>query len=314
MDLPKQVDEAVDLAEQLFNQMHPTEETSTEEPVVEEDIPIEEAEEVVPHDDDLVELRKFKSRYQSLKGKYDAEVPRLSQELKDLKQSVFERLDQAVKKPEVAKEEEVNESEFLDSFKEKYGDEFADSLVELFTRESKKSQKPIHDKVTSIEDTQQKTAQSNFVNYIDEHLNTDREKPLDWQGLWSGKDPKFLEFLEKPDPSGLYTYRQLAELYNENWDADKLVSIFKIYDSENKPVVKEVKPKTNPVSPQRQALVAPNRTNTHVTPDTESKQIWTSSMMEEFTRLDRQGKYSAEDSKAMWEDLLSALGENRIRN
>lgn len=310
MPVPSQVEEQAELAEQLHAQMFSTEETETQDETETEVIdPIEEDEVDVPHDDDVEELRKFKARYMSLKGKYDAEVPRLSQELRDLKTSVFEKFEQATK-PAVVVETPTNVSdEFLDSFAENYGEDFADNLKKLIALEAAKLTTPMQQKMESVEDTQVKAAQTNFVGYIDEQLNEGRETPVDWQGLWAGKDPKFLEFLGKPDPSGLYTYGQLAEMYNQNWDADKLVNIFKIYTNEE--VVPVVKPKT--VSPQKQALVAPSRNNTHTAPNTESKKVWTSDMVQEFQRLDRQGKYGVDESKALWDDLLSALGENRIR-
>jgi hypothetical protein len=313
--IPSQVEEAAELANQLHEQMFeqtPPVETVEDEPIAEEALATED--EVVPHDDDVEELRKFKSRYMSLKGKYDAEVPRLSQELRELKDSVFQKLEQATKPAAtVAEDVDPTKPDFMSEFAENYGEDFADNLKQLIALEAAKLTQPVQTQVKSIEDNQVKVAQDNFISYIDTNLNEGRDKPLDWQGLWAGKDPKFLEFLEQPDPSGLYTYKQLAELYNENWDADKLVSIFKLYDKTTAAPAAPTKTKPIVTSPAKEALVAPSRTNTHTAPSTESKQVWTKSMIEEFQKSDRQGKYSSEDSKAMWEDLLSAVGENRIR-
>ena len=35
--------------------------------------------------------------------------------------------------------------------------------------------------------------------------------------------------------------------------------------------------------------------------------------MAEFEKADRANKYTPEESKAMWDDLLTAMGEGRIR-
>jgi hypothetical protein len=312
--VPSQVEEAAELAEQLHNQMYASEpvveETETQEV---EAAPIDtDDEEVVPHDDDVAELRKFKDRYMHLKGKYDAEVPRLSQELRELKQSVFERLDKAIKPAAEATPEVDETSEFVNAFAENYGEDFAENLRKLISLEASKLQQPVQKQIADVEETQVKAAQTNFVNYIDSTLNEGREAPVDWQGLWAGNDPNFLEFLKQPDPSGLYTYGELAELYNQNWDADKLVNIFKLYTDAQAPTVR-TQPKTPKTSPQQEAMVAPSRSVSTVTPSTDSKKVWTSDMVQEFQRADRQGKYSSEDSKALWDDLLSALAENRIR-
>lgn len=321
MEMPKQVEEAAELAEQLHAQMFtPKEEEGNpvDPPEVIDPEPDggEPKDEPVPHDDDVAELRKFKERYLHLKGKYDAEVPRLHQDLRELKQSVFEKLEKVstTKAAEPEPEPQDLTDDFVNAFAENYGEDFAENLRKLIALEAQKLQQPIQGKVDAFEETQLKAAQTNFVNYIDTALNDGREKPIDWQAMWSGKDPKFLEFLAQPDPSGLYTYGELAAAYNEKWEADKLVNIFKLYaDANTTKVEQTTEPKPRVAHQQKEALVAPSRTNTHVAPNTQSKQVWTQDMIQEFQKLDRQGKYSADESKALWDDLLSALGENRIR-
>lgn len=320
MALPKQIEEAAELAEKLHTTMFNQEpETSQEQP--QEEAPAEEqeedsdetvdeepAEEVEP-EDDIEELKKFKARYLSLQGKYNKEVPQLHKEIKEFKQSVFDRLEQVTsqKKEEPSKEVDPRSAK-LNSFKEEYGEEFVDTLRLLIEAEAERkineSLKPVREQVLSVEDTQVQAAQQSFKAFVTEHTKGD------WEALWNGDDPKFLEFLQKPDPSGLYTYADLIQHYNENWDADRLSRIFNIYFEETQPKVVKQQEKPNPV---QTAMVAPSRTNTHTTPQVENKQIWTQDKIKEFQKLDRMGKYTSEESKAMWDDLLSAMSENRIR-
>lgn len=312
MSYPASVDEAADLAEQLhakmFTNNEPTE--SVNEPEEEQsEQPEEQTEDTeqsdVPHDDDVEELRKFKERYLSLKGKYEAEVPRLHQELREFKQNVFERLEQnrQIPKDEVA---EPVVDKFA-KFKEEYGEELYEAIRELARQEAdekiKTSIKPVEDQVHSVEETQIKAAQQNFVSY----LNTKVEG--DWKKLWAGEDPKFLEFLSKSEPNGLFTYAELAQKYNDNWDADKLAKVFNIYFEETKPV--QAAPKQ--VRPEQTAMVAPSRSTGHTAPSANDKRIWTQDAMQEFQKADRSGKYSPEESQAMWDDLLAASTEGRIR-
>jgi hypothetical protein len=162
--------------------------------------------------------------------------------------------------------------------------------------------------VEDVSETQIKAAQDNFRNYLTNKVEGD------WVALWQGKDEKFVEFLDQPDPSGLYTYGQLVQLYNDNWDADRLATIFNLYlksQAKPQPQPEVVKPPVR--NPAQDAVVAPSRATTNTVPTTTDAKVWTQEMIAEFKKNDRMGKYDAETSKAMWDDLLSAISQNRIR-
>lgn len=311
---PTQVTEAAELAEKLHSQLF----REYEEETPEEDISKEEVDEGevvegeqedddeddVPHDDDIEELRKFKSRYLSLKGKYDAEVPTLHKELREFKQNVVDRL--ASITDATPKHTEVDtKNDIITQLSEDYGSDFVASvklLAEQIADEKiKASITPMQEKMETVEDTQIKVAQEDFKKYLDAKVDGD------WRFLWEGKDPKFNKFLSEPDPSGLYTWGELVELYSEKWEQDKLAKVINTY-FKSKPTKKQADP-----NPEKDAMVAPNRTNVHNTPDTEDKTIWTKDSIKEFQRLDRQGKFTPEESIEKWNDLLAAANEGRIR-
>jgi hypothetical protein len=314
MELPRQVEEAANIAEELMQgiqqapqQEAQEEEVQTQEETVQENETSEEQD--VPHDDDVQELRKFKDRYLSLKGKYDAEVPRLHQELREFKQSVFERL-----APQTPKEEKKVENDKIAKFKEEYGEEFVESLRELLKVEVdpliKSNVSQVEQQVASVEDTQIKAAQQNFASYLDTKVqNNWREIAQVFNEIAYDQpvsNPKIAEFLSKPDPSGYYTNFDLVKIFNDNWDGDKLANVFNsYYEQAPKP-----KPKNNPV---QDAMVAPSRSTQHVAPTASDKTIWTKEMIAQFEKDDRMGKFSSEDSQAKWNDLLSAAAEGRIR-
>jgi len=315
MAIPSQVEEAATLAEQLHTRLYSNvdseipegEEEDTSEVEDEDESGLEEEGEEIdtPHDDDLEELRKFKARYLSLKGKYDAEVPRLQHELRDLKTSVFERLETLADNPPQTKQEEKAQNDVITRLKEEYGDDFIDSvklLAEQIAEEKIKANlTPVQEQVSSVEDTQIKIAKENFMDYLNTNVKGE------WQKAWSGQDPKFIDFLNKPDPSGLYTYADLVQMYNDNWDAEKLSQVLNIY-YESKPV-----PKQKQNNPEKEALVAPSRQAANNTPEADEKIIWTKDAIKEFQKLDRQGKYSTEEPKAKCNNLLAAPAEGRIR-
>lgn len=308
MTIPKSVEEAAELAEQLHEKMFsqaPQEDQEvidTEEPSPEE-TPTEEANEI-PHDDDIEELRKFKAKYLTLQGKYDAEVPRLHQEIREFKQSVIEKL-QDYRQPQPEVSTPPTEDKFA-KFKEEYGEELYEAMKELTKLQAEEiiAQKiqPVEQHVSSVEETQIKAAQQNFISYLDTQVKGD------WKKLWAGEDPNFIEFLKQPDPSGLYTYADLVQAYNDNWDADRLGKVFNSYFEKNAPTPKEERQP----NPAQQAMVAPSRQNISP-PVMNNARIWTQDSIKEFEAKDRAGKYSPEESQAMWDDLLLAATQGRIR-
>lgn len=307
--LPKQVTEAVELAEQLHERMF-----TPDSEVTQEEQPAEAAEEesetpATETQPEQEEDESFKNRYLSLKGKYDAEVPRLHQELKDLKERVFAQIGDLTKPKEEPKADPVADQ--LSKYREEYGEDLLEMARLIARKEIEQGLKahlePVQKQVEDVSETQIKAAQENFKNYLTGKVEGD------WQALWKGQDPKFLEFLDQPDPSGLYTYGQLAQLYNDNWDADKLAIVFNTYlKSQAKPEKQEVtKPPVH--NPAQDAIVAPSRATTNTVPASTDAKIWTQEMIAEFKKNDRMGKYDGETSMAMWDDLLKAIAENRIR-
>jgi len=298
--IPSQVEEAAELAEKLFEQMNKAtkveeeeEITSDEDPSDEED-DLEDEEEIEEEEEELdpKELKKWRDRYLTLQGKYNAEVPRLASQLKELQ----EQLTKAPSK-EVADASVEDE----DDFEAVYGADFVDNIRKLINKTVQQEIKPVTEKVDLVETTQRNDAAESFKSYLDENAEG-------WRDLWEGKDKGFVKFLEQPDPSGLYTNGELLGMYNERWDADKMVKLFNLYKGDKAPTKQK-----ESLSKEQEAMIAPSRSKTNAEPASKEKKIWTQDSMKEFEQKDRQGKYSDEESQAMWADLLAAANEGRIR-
>jgi hypothetical protein len=313
-DAPHQVDEAAELATQLHEKMFAPKVEDEQEEV---EAPQEEVEEAV--EDNTPPDETFKTKYDVLKGKYDSEVPRLHHELKELKQMVFERLGDAAKKVEQPEVKADLIAERLTKFKEEYGEEFVE-MQRMFARMEaeeliNKRVQPVQDQVSTVEETQIKAAQQNFVGYLNENVTGD------WSGINEAfhalkenkqpSDQKAASFLMQREPTSGLTYQQIMAYHNDNWDADGLAAVFNTFLGSAAPPAAPVKVKQP--NPAQQAIVAPSRT-THTTPPAQSdKRIWTEATMNEFYKADRMNKYSSDESTALWEDLTSALKEGRIR-
>jgi hypothetical protein len=291
---PKEIQEQSELAEKIHSQLFNTD-TPKEEP--EEEQLEEEPEEIVEEED------TYKKRYETLQGKYDAEVPRLAKELRDFKETyVNQQLAKLTPESPVVEEENPAILKFL----EEYGDEFADQLRALIRVEAEKVAvdkiKPLEEQNQRYAKTQEDLARRELESYLDSHAKG-------WDALMEGTDPKFQEFLKQPDPSGLYTNGELFDLYNKSWNQEKLGTLFNMYLKGNE----VAPPPPRQPNPSKDALVAPSRNQSNPPPNVDDKKVWTQGEIEQFQREDRTGKYSAEQSKLIWDDLLAAVSENRIR-
>ncbi len=319
MGVPKQVEEAAAAAEEYLESLETSEadeSTDTDDTASEDEVETnDESEDSAdvnndePEDtDDADEAELYKNKYLTLKGKYDAEVPTLHTELKELKENIFGKIEELSKSNASQDAEETPEA---DDFEENFREEFGDDLINFIDKYIQKkikpqleeAVKPVEQKVQSVEDSQIASAKDEFAQYLTDNVKGDWESAKD--------DPAFIEFLQKPEPSGLYTYGDLMAMYNENWDHEKMAKVFNIYygDGEKAPK-EESKPKSEP--PQKEAIVAPSRQTQHNVPEPTDGKIWTEESMNQFYKDDRAGKFSPEESVQLWDDLLSAAAEGRI--
>lgn len=345
--IPKQVEEADALARKfMLDRAGEGEETTTDEEETdetqeadeeesEEEDSGEEADEDESEEDESEESSEeedadekgeddeeetWQQRYKSLKGMYDKDVPRLNQELRELKSEVFERLGQLSVKADDADAGDKGAAdqmpEDIAAFVEDMGPEYINNLNRymefMFGPMLEKGIKPVAEKVSDVEDATVKGAQKQFSDYLDSQVEGD------WQALMQGEDEGFIEFLQQPDPSGLYTYGELIKMYNDNWDADKLALVLNTYMGANgksgdeeteKAAIKKTR------SDKQKTTVAPNRKKPASAVTDNEPRIWTQADIKQFEKDERKGNvYDAETSKAMWRDLMAAGMEGRIRD
>ncbi len=317
MAIPKQVEAAAELAEEYIKGLNAeednseagkevdTDESEETEEEIEEETEESADDETNTEGEEQEEKNIFEEKYRVLQGKYDKEVPRLHNELKELKEKIFERIGDLSKKPEV-EEAPITDAK-LEAFKEEYGEDLINYLDSYFESkmkpaieaQTKESIDPVQQKVASLEDSQIETAKTEFASFLDENVN----------GNWreAGEDPKFIAFLETEDPSGFNTYGELLDKFNNSWDEKRMAKVFNAYYGEKTEVVPERKP-----SPDKDAIVAPSRKTQAQAPKDDGKIMWTPESIKQFERDDRSGKYNAEESQKLWDDLLAAPSENRI--
>jgi hypothetical protein len=304
--VPEEVSEAAQMATELFKRMNAPEETPPEEPV-QETVP-EEAPSEAPVDD------TWEKKYSILQGKYNAEVPRLAQELREMKQYLSGLQAATPTQPEATPQKTSPYEDVVNKLKEEYPEELIENLLLLNRLQSEQVVNervaPIQDKAQSVEDIQYQTAQNNYVNYLS-------AKAPNFNEIWQvaneielgqePSNPKIAEFLMKPDPSGLYTNIELLNAYNDKWDADRFATVCNMYGEA------PIETHTPARNPSREALVAPSRSNSQPAPRTEEKKIWSMQDINQFQSDRRMEKYTDDQADAIWKDIQQALAENRIR-
>ena len=334
--IPKQVQEQADLAEEFMATLYGKDEEDTDKNEAEKDEELEENEseekdaaddqdddldtdDLGAQDDEDDEEDTYRKRYETLQGKYNAEVPKLNQELRKLKDDIFQRLgdlNKATEQPE-ADEEADDTAKFeeeLEGYREQFGDELLTLIEKLTERKAKsllgESLSPVSQKVDSVESAQIQSAQAAFVDDLSSRVDGE------WEPLWKGEDQGFIDFLDQKEPNGFFTYREVAKKANDSWDADTLSKVFNTYlaslNQKSEPNTPKSSSREKVNEKAQQERVAPNRKKVAQVPAENEARIWTQADIKEFQEKDRKGKYSKEESEALWHDFLRAPSEGRI--
>lgn len=339
--IPKQVQEQADLAEEfmatLYGKKEEEEDTDKDKEGEEGseadasdageqdgsaegdegDPNLETADQGTQDDEDDGEEDTYRKRYETLQGKYNAEVPKLNSELRKLKEDIFARLGDLSKATEqpTADDDADDTAQYeaeLEAYREQFGDDLLKVIDKISERRAKtllgESLSPVSQKVDSVESAQIQSAQTAFADDLSSKVEGD------WEPLWKGEDEGFMAFLDTKEPNGFFTYREVAKKANDTWDADTLSKVFNTYLASQKPPekVKQDKGKEKVADKVNQDRVAPSRKKVADEPSDGEARIWTQADIKEFQEKDRKGKYSEEESQALWEDFLRAPSEGRI--
>lgn len=298
MSLPKQVQDLADEAERLQQELQapqpltePTdEELNRQQPVTvaEETPPVEVKPEPVTHAED----ETWQRRYQTLQGKFNAEVPRLNSEVKELKHQLAEaiaRIDQATKPAPTQHEKLVTDKDV---------EAFGSDLVDLVKRQAtevaraemgqeidilKAKNAELVGKLTGVTERQGK---SDLNTYFAELA---RLVP-DYEVI--NVDPGFMEWLADTDPLSGHTRQDYLNEAFGSFNSQRTATLFNTYKQLTAaPAVPEV-----PRELTRQ--VAPGTSKVSAKPPTNAEtKIWRSAEVDQFFRSVTRGDYKGNESE-----------------
>ena len=239
MDLPKaiqaQLDEAAEIEKQLTQpETQGTEQTDTE-PVA--DTAPEPAPEVVPQSEPASEPKQenaeeiWKRRFETLAGKYEAETPRLHQQIRDLQTQLESQAKALIEvqsrpqptpepvKPLVTSDDEESFGADLVNLMRRVATEATNSVADRMARlEAAASQiNTLQQKVSEVSTSQAQTAEERFYAKITEAVP-------DWQEV--DKDDRWLAWLAEYDPVVGAPRQNALNAAGEALDAGRVAALF----------------------------------------------------------------------------------------
>jgi hypothetical protein len=261
----------------------------------------------------------WKVKYETLQGKYNAEVPRLAQDnrtlrsqLQDLAEKV-ESLESA--KPEVEQPKKINvvsEQDVLD-----YGEDLIDLIQRVAKSEVTSVEATLKPELETIKGQVQQTTKKQATDSVYAVLNREVQ---DWRDINRSED--FLEWLQQSDP---YAGGVRGDILNDAFkkgDAERVAAFFKGFVAEKQTVT----PAPNQESAREgrkpqvnlEQLAGPsNGTGSAAQPATTQRQpeIWNRADISRFYNDVASGKYAKNpERKAQIESLIaSAMEEGRIQ-
>lgn len=256
---------------------------------------------------------KWAHKYHTLKGMYDAEVPRLHSELREMKAQISQlAADNAELKQAKAAPAPSAASLITDEDKEAFGPD----LIDLIERATEAKVATLRANEADLK-SQIKDLQGQLGNVSERQVVSDKDRFLaglgqqvsDWEQI--NVDPGFIEWLQEVDP--VYGIPKNVALNNayENLDVTRVANIFKAYKQTLTPATPA------PQQSRQQELqrqVAPTRTRTTSQPNENmDKPVYSNRDIEKFYSDWRRGYYTDDEAASMEQQIHAAIAEGRVR-
>lgn len=253
----------------------------------------------------------WQARFFTLKGKYDAEVPRLHAQVKELNAQVQQLVaEAAAAKAAPAPQPEPVKSLITEQDKEAFGTDLLDLIdrateakIAGFREREAKLQATIAElqgKVGRVDETVGVSSKELFLDRLAKQVP-------DWEQM--NVDPGFLAWLAEVDPVyGLPRQAALNSAY-EALDAMRTAAIFKQYKASVAPQPQQ----TN--KPTLQSQVAPTRSRTSPAPatSTSDSRVFTQREIQQFYDEWRRGLIDDAEAVRIEQEIALATTQGRIR-
>ena len=327
MALPKQVQKQLDEVEELEKQLEAQGEEVEAKPEVKkkktskkakaedtevevtDDEPIEEpvAVEATPANDSVEEVSEsFKQKYATLRGKYDAEVPRLHQQVKELTDQM-----NAIRDEAEAEKPKEKVSYVTDADREEYGDDLIDFQRRVAKEASQEYEDRFEQQARVIEELKKQI--SNTGSQVGEVGFTQKLNALVPGFDQLDNDERWVAWLNEYDPMTRGPRRDQAQAAFNSGDAEAVAHYVSLFRESVEPVANGKSDRDTElekqVTPSRSASTVTNKSsskNSKVYSERELNNAWT-----KIRTLNTQGKY--DDAEKLEAELTAAYMEGRVK-
>ena len=318
MALPRAVQQQIDDADALVAQLNGTQPVNpdTGEPIVTDPQPAPEPQpqpiSQEPEPKPAVPEETWEQRYHSLKGKFDAEVPRLYAQTRELNDQIKQLIaENAVAKAQTPQPSPAPAKTLItEQDKEAFGSDLID-LIERATEQKLAGNRDLEAQLRAeIDELKGKlgnVTERQVVSDKDRYESALTNAVPDWEIL--NVDQGFLNWLAEVDPVyGMPRQYALTNAY-EALDATRTASIFNQYK-------KSIAPAQNQQArPNLQSQVAPTRSRTSPAPTNPNvdKRVYTQQDIDAFYTEWRRGFIDEAEAVQIEKDIHAATTEGRIR-
>jgi hypothetical protein len=270
MALPKQVQAQLAEVEELEKTLKAPKDKKkkAEEPEVSEDltdteaeVPVEteeavEPEEAKPADTSPTDVAdEFEQKYKTLRGKYDAEVPRLHQQVKDLQAKLNDLVKAQEEKPKAPTKPKEKVSYVTDADRAEFGEELIDVQRRVAKEVSQDYEDRFEQQAAVIAELQKQLKQTG--SQVGEMSFAQKLTQLVPDFADVDKDERWVAWLNEYDPMVRGPRRDQAAAAFNAGDAEAVAHYVKLWKQTLEPVVPQER-KTRQAELEKQ--VAPNRT------------------------------------------------------
>jgi hypothetical protein len=315
MALPRAIQKQVEDADAFVAQMTgQTDNTETDPNLTQNTAPDPEPQQPIsqePEPKPVVPEETWERKYLTLKGMYDAEVPRLHAQMRELNGQVQSLIaENATAKAQQSVAQPTSSKTLItEQDKEAFGSDLLDLIdraSEQKVAEFRSHNSQLMDEIRELKGKLGNVSERQVVSDKDRFLAKLEAQVPNWETL--NVDQGFLAWLAEVDPIyGLPRQVALSNAY-ESSDADRTATIFKQYQN-------TLAPTQQRPSQQLQSQVAPTRSRASSAPATSAgdKPIYSQDQIANFYNEWIKGHIDPAEAERIEKDINAAYSEGRIR-
>jgi hypothetical protein len=304
MGIPAQVLQQEEEAEKLMGNPDPEEQEAEESEEVTDEDP-EQQEELAPQEEITAEEQQedtqdrayWEQRFKVMEGKFKSEVPRLSDQIRDLTNqndkltNLIATMTPTEQKPEMTGGTYLTAEELETLEEEGFDKSTMDLIGSMAERVADKRLSQYGQKVDALTNDVEASSKDRFFSELE-------GKVSDWRAV--NEDNRFIEWLSEADGYSGSTKQQSLDRAYANMDAASVAAIFNAYKTPSAPPVGGL-----------EKQVAPGKGAAAKTPVSQNKS-WSKKEITKFYADQIKGKYSEKKANQLEKDIFLAQKEGRI--